>query len=89
MNALLEYFTIVDFSIREYQSKELCTMHLSALLQFVVSMTALLGSIDLLSFWYSTPAYYAFFIMLAYLTQAYLQINSLLYPNYTILKILQ
>ena len=30
-------FTINDCSIREYRSKELCTMHLSALLQFAVS----------------------------------------------------
>ena len=37
MNALLEYFSTNDCSIREYQSKELCTMNLSVLLQYSVS----------------------------------------------------
>ena len=37
MNALLEYFTANDCSIREYQSKELCTKHLSVLLQYSAS----------------------------------------------------
>ena len=39
--------TLLYYFIREYRSKVLCTMQVSALLQFV--LTALLGSVDLVS----------------------------------------
>ena len=36
-----------DCSIREYQSKKLCSMHLNAFCSLSISLTALLESIDL------------------------------------------
>ena len=63
-------------SIREYQSKEMCTMHLSAYCSWQFTLTTVLDSINLK---YPPNMHYAgiaprpimHFIMLAYFMQAY------------------